>query len=241
MRVLLAAAVLLGGGALMALAGFLYHGSVQVIDLGLGRVGALVWDGSLALAFSLQHSGMIRSSFRRRMEALLPRACFEALFAVASGTVLWVLLLLWQPVGPEVSLQGVWRWGPRIAYVLAVAGFAWAGRALDALDPLGIQCLVNRLRGRPQGAVPMVVRGPYRWVRHPMYLFALVLIWACPDLTPDRLLLNGLWTAWIVVATRLEERDLVSVFGEPYRRYRREVPMLVPRRFRPVREREVAP
>ncbi len=242
MRVLPATAVLLGGGSLLALAGFLYHGSVEVVDLGLGRVGALVWDGSLALAFSLQHSGMIRSSFRRRMEAVLPQGCFGAFFAVASGTALWVLLFLWQPVGPEpVSIQGAWRWGPRIAYVLAVAGFLWAGRALGALDPLGVQCLVNRLRGRPQGDVPLVVRGPYRWVRHPMYLFALVLIWACPDLTPDRLLLNGLWTAWIVAATRLEERDLVSVFGESYRRYRREVPMLVPRRFRPVPGREVPP
>ena len=56
----------------------------------------------------------------------------------------------------------------------------------------------------------------------------LVLLWACPDVTADRLLLNGLFTGWIVVGSRLEERDLVREFGDAYRDYQRKVPMLLP-------------
>jgi protein-S-isoprenylcysteine O-methyltransferase Ste14 len=57
----------------------------------------------------------------------------------------------------------------------------------------------------------------------------LVLIWASPELTADRLLFNVLWTAWIVVGTILEETDLVADFGDVYRDYQRKVPMLIPR------------
>ena len=65
-------------------------------------------------------------------------------------------------------------------------------------------------------------------MRHPLYSLLLVLLWTCPDVTADRLLLNGLFTAWIVVGALLEERDLVREFGESYREYQRRVPMLVP-------------
>lgn len=80
-----------------------------------------------------------------------------------------------------------------------------------------------------------VVRGLYRWVRHPLYLFMILMIWSCPDLTSDRLLFNGLWTVWIVIGSILEERDLVSEFGNAYREYQRKVPMLIPRHFHPIR------
>jgi protein-S-isoprenylcysteine O-methyltransferase Ste14 len=65
-------------------------------------------------------------------------------------------------------------------------------------------------------------------VRHPLYFFTLVMIWTSPDITLDRLLFNVLFTGWIVVGTRLEERDLVAEFGEHYSVYQRHVPMLIP-------------
>ena len=69
--------------------------------------------------------------------------------------------------------------------------------------------------------------GP-RCCKRDCYLAILVLFWSCPDVTADRLLLNGLWTAWMVVGTLLEEADLVAEFGDAYRSYRRAVPMLIP-------------
>jgi len=76
----------------------------------------------------------------------------------------------------------------------------------------------------------MVVRGPYRWIRHPLYLTTLLMIWSCPDLTADRLMFNFLFTGWIIVGTVLEERDLVADYGDDYRNYQRRVPMLIPYR-----------
>jgi protein-S-isoprenylcysteine O-methyltransferase Ste14 len=77
----------------------------------------------------------------------------------------------------------------------------------------------------------LVVQGAYRWVRHPLYLVVLLMIWSYPVLTVDRLLFNLLWTIWIVVGAVLEERDLVADFGDDYREYQRKVPMLVPTRI----------
>jgi protein-S-isoprenylcysteine O-methyltransferase Ste14 len=61
----------------------------------------------------------------------------------------------------------------------------------------------------------------------------LLLIWSCPEVSIDRFLFNILWTVWIVVATLLEERDLVDGFGEDYLEYQSKVPMLLPRRLKP--------
>jgi protein-S-isoprenylcysteine O-methyltransferase Ste14 len=76
----------------------------------------------------------------------------------------------------------------------------------------------------------MVIWGPYRWVRHPLYLTTLLMICSHPDLTADRLLFNILFTVWILAGTVLEERDLVDAYGDDYREYQRAVPMLIPYR-----------
>jgi protein-S-isoprenylcysteine O-methyltransferase Ste14 len=68
-------------------------------------------------------------------------------------------------------------------------------------------------------------------VRHPLYFFVLLMIWSYPTLTADRALFNVLWTVWIFTGSVLEERDLVAEFGDRYREYQRNVPMLIPNRI----------
>ena len=66
-----------------------------------------------------------------------------------------------------------------------------------------------------------IVRRPYRWVRHPWYLVAIMLFWSSVDFTSDRLLLNVLWTDWVCLGTRLEQIDLVSDFWGSLRKISR--------------------
>jgi methanethiol S-methyltransferase len=56
----------------------------------------------------------------------------------------------------------------------------------------------------------------------------LLLIWSTPRFSTDQLLFNVLWTAWIIVGTKLEERDLLADFGPAYRQFQAAVPMLLP-------------
>ena len=115
-----------------------------------------------------------------------------------------------------------------IDFLVAIAGFVWGVLSLRWFDPFGTLALKAHLRGSSPPALAFVAQGAYRCVRHPLYLCMLLLIWSAPRLSTDRLLFNVLWTAWIVVGTKLEERDLLADFGEIYRRYQLSVPMLIP-------------
>jgi protein-S-isoprenylcysteine O-methyltransferase Ste14 len=143
--------------------------------------------------------------------------------------VLALVVLLWQPSGaPLFALHGVTRVAMYVLCALSLGGFVWGALALMTFDPLGLAPLRAHLRDQPVPAARMVVRGPYRWVRHPLYSCAILLIWSAPDVSVDRLLFNTLWTGWIIVGSLLEERDLLREFGTAYQQYRRRVPMLVP-------------
>ena len=229
---LAAAAQLLGGASLLLLGAFLFHGPFDLLDLRLSAPAALWLDGFLALAFCVQHSVMVRQSFHRRIECVFPGHWHGAVYAIASGFVLAIMLVLWQGAIPDlVRLDGTARWLSRAVAVLAISGMAWGVRALGAFDAFGVRPLMAEARGMELPDAPLAIRGPYRWVRHPLYTCVLLLLWSCPDLSADRLLLNVVWSAWVVLGTLLEERDLVQRFGAPYAKYQREVPMLVPWRF----------
>lgn len=229
---LLAGAILLGGTSLVLFGVFLYAGSFGLVPLGLATGAALALDAALCFAFFAQHSGMVRRPFREHVLAALPAPYRPALYAVASGVVLLVFLAFWQRSDIVIySAQGPARWMLRGIFLAAVIGLAWSLQTLKHFDTLGVQALLRHLAGKTARALPLAIRGPYRWVRHPLYFLMLALIWACPDVTLDRLLFAVLWSAWIVAGTLLEERDLAAEFGADYRAYQQAVPMLIPWRL----------
>lgn len=228
----MALAILLGGGSLLLLGVFLLLGSFTMLDFGLSVSAALALDGVLCLAFFIQHSGMVRRSFQRRFDTFASRHYRNAVYAITSGVFLLLLLLLWQRTEPVViAIQGPMRWCLHAALLASLAGFFWAVRSLGAFDALGIQPLLAQTGNKQVQAMPLAVRGAYRWVRHPVYTSSLLLIWSQPDLTYDRILFNLGWTGWIIVGSFLEERDLLANYGEAYARYQQEVPMLIPWRI----------
>jgi protein-S-isoprenylcysteine O-methyltransferase Ste14 len=224
-----AASLFLGGGSLLAFLVFLYKGSWQAVSLSLPPAGALLLDAGLSFLFFAQHSGMIRGPVRRWMERHLSQAYTGAIYSIASGACLFAVLGLWQPAAVTVySTEGFLAAGIRILFFLPFLGFLWSGLVLDILDPFGAKSIGVRLR-RKEGPRPhLVMQGPYRWVRHPMYAGLLVLLWAAPVLTLDRLLFNLLWSGWVIAGAFMEEQGLVAAYGDAYRSYQRRVPMLIP-------------
>ena len=225
-RIMIVLSVVLGGGSILLLASM---GSIQFVQLGFSNPVVLLWDTILSFLFFVQHSGMVRKAFRSRSDVILPPRFHGAIYSIASGIALIIVVVLWQKSDIQLfRLEGLTLWIARACSAAAFLGFAWGIHALGGFDPFGLRPIRSHMRGRPDQPLPFAVRGPYRWVRHPLYSSVLILIWASPEVTADRLLFNVLWTAWMVVATILEEKDLVADFGDVYRGYQRKVPMLIP-------------
>jgi protein-S-isoprenylcysteine O-methyltransferase Ste14 len=225
-------AYFIGGFSMLAFGVFLYVGSFQLVSLGFEGAGPVVWDVLLCLAFFVQHSGMIRRSFRRRFGRIIQPPYQGVVYSIASGGALLLVVGLWQESPQNVySVQGVFRWLFRGAFFLSFVGFAWSVVSLGSFDVLGIRPALAQIRGVDVRPARLSIRGPYRWVRHPLYFLVLILMWSCPKVSVDRLLFNVLWTLWTVLATRLEERDLLAEYGEAYHAYQGAVPMLLPYRL----------
>jgi protein-S-isoprenylcysteine O-methyltransferase Ste14 len=223
---MIALSAILGVGSIALLAAM---DSIHVFRTGWPDSAVLQWDAALSLAFFLQHSGMVRRPFRARLASAVPSRYHGAVYSIASGVVLTLVVVLWQR--SEIHLlviRGLPFYILRALSASAVAVFFWSAYTLKGFDPLGLGPIRAHLRGWPYRPATFVIRGPYRWVRHPLYSCVIVLIWSSPDLTADRLLFNVLWTAWICAGAVWEERDLVAELGETYLEYRRRVPMLIP-------------
>jgi protein-S-isoprenylcysteine O-methyltransferase Ste14 len=222
---------ILGGGSMIAFAILLYAGHLDLVNLHLDETHALLLNAGLSLAFFIQHSGMVRKSFSQFLSRFLPDAYNGVLYSIASGIFLFLVVLFWQGTSSLFEAEGIIRIFMRIFFILPIAGFVWGVKTLGFFDPFGIRGVLTYPRGRKSRLVAFTARGPYQWVRHPLYLFMLMMIWSCPNLTKDRLLFNILWSVWIFVGTILEERDLVKQFGDVYREYQQKVPMLFPLKF----------
>jgi len=224
----MAAAFVIGGGSLVLFGVFLFRGPFRFFSFDSSFVAALGGDAALCLLFFIQHSVMVRKSFQERLDSVVPAYFHRAVYAVASGVVLLALAVFWQSTPILFSVEGIFRWLLRGAFLGSFFGFFWSVKALGDFDALGIQPIKARLRNRELPEAKFTVKGPYKLVRHPVYLFTLVLLWCYPDVSADRLLLNIAFSAWIVVGTVLEERDLVAEFGQEYIEYQKNVPMLLP-------------
>jgi protein-S-isoprenylcysteine O-methyltransferase Ste14 len=227
-------AAITGIGSLACFAVFLYTGPLNWVRLDLTEVQGLALNLLLSLLFFFQHSGMVRRGFRRQLESFIPPHYQGASYTIMSGLVLFIFLALWQSSDTVLlEVHGLPEIIIRSFFFLAVLGTIWGMWALRFADLLGLDAVIKHQQAESSGPKPFTIRGPYRWVRHPLYLFTIIFFWSYPLITADRLLFNVIWTIWIVVGTKLEERELVEDFGDDYRDYQSKVPMLLPRSFRP--------
>lgn len=189
----------------------------------------LVNTGLLAL-FAVQHSVMARQGFKRWWTRIVPRPVERATYVLASSAALILLFAAWVPV-PTV----VWSFGGAGGsvllglYFLGLATVLYATCLIDHFDLFGLRQVVLYFRGVDYTEKRFVTPSLYRHVRHPLYVGWLMTMWFTPHMTIGHLFFAAVGTAYIFVALVFEERDLVDMIGEDYRRYRATTPMIVPK------------
>jgi len=202
-------------------------------------VQSILVDTLLLGLFAIQHSVMARQGFKRWWTRIVPASIERSTYVLLASLVLLLLFREWRPIpDPIWTVED-----PVAAAVLSM--IPWVGWTMllfstfliSHFELFGLSQVFARLLGRE--LPPPAFRAPalYRYVRHPIYLSFLLAFWATPTMTAGHLLFAAAATGYILIAIQLEERDLVHLFGNRYRRYRQQVGMLVPLPGRKLAER----
>jgi methanethiol S-methyltransferase len=186
---------------------------------------ALAWVLYGAIHSLLASTG-VKNWVSARWPNLLPayRLAFNAFAVLALVPVLWMVYgtqseWLWRWSGP-------WAWLANCLALAALVGAVVSARAYDMDEFLGLRQLRQHDHGI-EDREGFTVSFLHRYVRHPWYFLGLILIWT-RDMNGSLLVSAIAITAYFALGSRLEERKLVALHGDAYRKYLARVPGLCP-------------
>ena len=176
----------------------------------------LVVDAALITVFALHHSLFARERVKEWLTLRVPASRLRSVYVWVASVLLILVCVLWRPIGRELyAVTGM----PALALAgVQLAGLWITARSVARIDPLELAGI--RPAAQAQG---LQVIGPYHWVRHPLYLGWLLMVFGAAHMTGDRLAFAAITTTYLVVAIPWEERSLRRSFGEEYARYMRDV------------------
>src|SRR5262249_13772924 len=146
-------------------------------------------------------------------------------YVLLASLALILLFWQWRPITTVV-----WQIdNPAVANaVLGLSLLGWllvlvSTFVINHFELFGLHQVVNNLSGKTTPEPPFKTPSLYKFVRHPIYLGFIIAFWAAPVMSVGHLLFAAVTTAYILVGIFLEERDLMVLFGDQYKRYREQV------------------
>jgi methanethiol S-methyltransferase len=214
----------LGGAVFVASLGWCFYFYAVVLaapaQAATGSAIAVVFfDIALFSLFAVHHSLLARTGMKRLVMRLVPASSERTLYVWIASALLIAVCWLWRPLaGTAYDVPSPWRW---VFYVAQLIGLVltWRGAAvIDVLELAGIR----QSRGDTRVAEFRVI-GPFRFVRHPIYLGWMLMVFAAPTMTMSRLVFAGVSSVYLILAIPWEERSLIDAFGDRYRTYQSTV------------------
>jgi protein-S-isoprenylcysteine O-methyltransferase Ste14 len=190
---------------------------------------AALVDLALILLFGVSHSVMARPAFKQQLTKFIPHAAERSTFVLVASLVLAILYWQWRPIDTVI-----WTSSAPVSWLLfGVSMVGWlvvflSTFLIDHFDLFGLRQVWLNFRGLEYSQRPFVLRGLYKFVRHPLMLGFLIAFWFAPAMTIGHLLFAIAMTIYIFVGIFYEERDLAKMLGEDYLRYKAQTSMIFP-------------
>jgi methanethiol S-methyltransferase len=191
---------------------------------------ALVVNLLLMSLFAIQHSVMARPQFKQWWTQWIPKSIERSTYVLFASLALALLCWQWRPM-PAV----IWRVdNPDVATgLISLSLVGWvivltSTFLINHFELFGLHQVTSNLTGHPIPEPRFRTPLYYKFVRHPIYFGFIIAFWAAAVMTTGHLLFAAVTTAYIFVGIFLEERDLVDLFGDDYRRYKDRVSMVLP-------------
>ncbi len=170
------------------------------------------------------------TGFKRWWTTIIPTAMERSTYVLLSSVALIILFYYWQPLGGTVwmvtnkTLAGI---------IYGVFACGWllvlvSTFLINHFDLFGLRQVWLYFLDKPYTPLPFTTPSLYKFVRHPLYVGWFIAFWAIPTMSTTHLVFALVTTAYILIAIRFEERDLVQALPG-YEAYRDNVPMLIPK------------
>nr|WP_299345284.1 isoprenylcysteine carboxylmethyltransferase family protein [Allomuricauda sp.] len=197
----------------------------------MGTALAILNNLMLISLFGVQHSIMARKWFKELFATYFPKPIERSTFVLFSGILLFNMVYHWQPLGGEIWSVAPDTWLYYTMYALFFSGWAIlfiSSFLINHFDLFGLRQTFLELQNKPYTQLKFRITLFYKYVRHPLYFGMLLGMWATPNMTVTHLAFAIAITAYVIIGTLLEEKDLTKEFGHTYNAYKAEKPMLIP-------------
>ena len=179
-----------------------------------------IWDVVLFSVFAMHHSVFARGRVRAWVSTTCPPGLERSFYVWVASVLFVAVCALWQPVrGVAWTADGAAVWALR---ALQVAGVWLTLRSTAILGVLELSG-VRQAEQRPAAAIEFTSKGPYGWVRHPIYTGWFLIVLAASPMTMTRLVFAVASCAYLVAAIPFEERSLRKTTAGAYERYLAQV------------------
>jgi len=215
--------------------GWLYPWSFMPSTIDYGNssyniVISIFIDIFLITLFGVQHSIMVRESFKKLISKYMSEAEIRATYTVVSSIFLLLIITFWQPIDIWIWKfdSGVGYYLMTILYILGWTISVIATFQIDHFELFGLHQAYREYKGISTSEPKFQERGFYKFVRHPIQAGTILGIWATPQMSVGHLIFALIFTIYIFIGLYFEERDLIRTLGDDYISYRSRVPMIIP-------------
>lgn len=190
----------------------------------------------LLIAYYALHSILAADGVKAKLYRLVSPRYYRLGYNLLATVLLAAIFYLYF----TIEKTPIWSPNPILPYpgiLLALAGISWVVRAMKRYNLDEFMGLEQLRTGQKPMHNKLIIRGLNGRVRHPLYFGTLLIVVGVLFIFPNDAMFSFalISTIYLIIGSRLEEEKLVAQFGEAYRKYQREVPMLLPFRWKRLR------